>query len=78
MQYFEFLRTWKNKHQDPKLHETGKQRNKKKSKEQKKDKISLSFNKTGKGCVLDKNRKVLIIKFVQHIYKNTFITEGFF
>lgn len=35
MRYFEFLRTWKRKYQQPKLHETNKQINKNKPKEQK-------------------------------------------
>ena len=82
MQYFEFLRSWQRKtktkkHQEPKLHKTDKQRNKKKPKEQK-DKMLLLLNKIGKGCILDKNRKPSVIEVVQNSYKGSFITEEYF
>ena len=37
----------------------------------------LLFNKIGKGCVLDKNRKV-VIEVVKNSYRGSFITEGYF
>ena len=40
-------------------------------------KISLLFNKAGKGCVLDKSRKA-VIEVVKKSYKGSFITEGYF
>ena len=43
----------------------------------KKDKILLLFNKVGKGCVLDKGRKV-ITEAVKNSYKGSFITEVYF
>ena len=36
----------------------------KKTKRNKKGKILFLFSKIGKGCILDKNRKVLVIKVV--------------
>ena len=43
----------------------------------KKGKILLLFNKVGKGCVLDKGRKV-ITEVVKNSYKGSFITEVYF
>ena len=43
----------------------------------KKGKILLLFNKVGKGCVLDKGRKV-ITEVVKNSYKGSFITEVHF
>ena len=40
-------------------------------------KMSLLFNKAGKGCVLDKSRKA-VIEVVKKSYKGSFITEGYF
>ena len=37
----------------------------------------LLFNKIGKGCVLDKSRKVRT-EVVKNSYKCSFITEGYF
>ena len=36
----------------------------KRNQRNKKDKMILLFSKIGKGCILDKNRKVLVIKVV--------------
>ena len=49
----------------------------KKNQRGKKGKISLLFNKVGKGCVLDKCRKV-ITEVVKNSHKGSFITEGYF
>ena len=49
-------------------------RSKKKTKK-KKGKMLLLFNKIGKGCILDKNRKVLVIEVVWNSYKGSFITD---
>ena len=43
----------------------------------KKGKILLLFNKVGKGCVLDKGRKV-ITEVVKNSYKSSFIKEVYF
>ena len=43
----------------------------------KKGKILLLFNKVGKGCVLDKGRKV-ITEVVKNSYKSSFIREKYF
>ena len=43
----------------------------------KKGKILLLFNKAGKGCVLDKGRKV-ITEIVKNSYKASFIKEVYF
>ena len=43
----------------------------------KKGKILLLFNKVGKGCVLDKSRKV-ITEVIKNSCKGSFITEGYF
>ena len=43
----------------------------------KKGKMLLLFNKVGKGCVLDKGRKV-ITEVVKNSYKGSFITEVYF
>ena len=43
----------------------------------KKGKILLLFNKVGKGCVLDKGRKV-ITEVVKNSYKGSFIKEVYF
>ena len=40
----------------------------------KKDKMLLLFNKVGKGCVLDKGRKI-ISEVIKNSYKGSFITE---
>ena len=81
MQYFETLRSWQRKkknkkHQAPKLQETD--RETKRNQKNKRGKVLLLFNKIGKGCILDKNRKVLVIEVVQSTYKGSFITEGIF
>ena len=34
----------------------------KRNRRNKKDKMLVLFNKIGKGCILDKNRKALVIK----------------
>ena len=39
--------------------------------------LLLLFNEIGKGCVLDKSRKV-IIEVVKNSYQGSFITEGYF
>ena len=49
----------------------------KKTQRDKKGKILLLFNKVGKGCVLDKGRKV-ITESVKISYKGSFITEVYF
>ena len=43
----------------------------------KKSKMLLLFNKIGKGCVLDKNRKV-VIEVVKNSYRGSFMSDGFF
>ena len=43
----------------------------------KKGKILLLFNKVGKGCVLDKSRKV-ITEVIKNSCKGSFITGGYF
>ena len=43
----------------------------------KKGKILLLFNKVGKGCVLDKGRKV-ITEVAKNSYKGGFIKEVYF
>ena len=50
----------------------------KRNQRNKKGKMLLLFNKIGKGCILNKNRKVLVIKVVQNSYTGSFITEGYF
>ena len=42
----------------------------------KKGKISL-FNNIGKGCILNKSKK-LVIEAAKNSYKDSFITEGYF
>ena len=49
----------------------------KENQREKKCKMLLLFNKVGKGCVLDKGRKV-ITEFVKISYKGSFITEVYF
>ena len=49
----------------------------KENKRDKKCKMLLLFNKVGKGCVLDKGRKV-ITESVKISYKGSFITEVYF
>ena len=44
----------------------------KRSQRNKKDKMLLLFNKIGKGCILDKSRKVLVIEAVYNSYKSIF------
>ena len=43
----------------------------------KKGKMLLLFNKVGKGCVLDKGKKV-ITEIVKNSYKGSFIKEVYF
>ena len=52
-------------------------REKKENQRDKKGKMLLLFNKFGKGCVLDKSRKV-ITEVVKNSYKYGFITEVYF
>ena len=49
MWYIEFLRTWQNEQQDPKLHEADKQRNNKKPKEQKRAKYHYHLIRLARG-----------------------------
>ena len=49
----------------------------KENQREKKGKILLLFNKVGKGCVLDKSRKV-ITEVMKNSCKGSFITEGYF
>ena len=44
----------------------------KRSQRNKKDKMLLLFKKIGKGCILDKSRKVLVIEIVYNSYKSIF------
>ena len=50
----------------------------KRNQRNKKGKMLLLFNKIGKGCILNKNRKVLVIEVVQNSYTGSFIKEGYF
>ena len=50
----------------------------KRNQRNKKGKMLLLFNKIGKGCILNKNRKVLVIEVVQNSNTGSFITEGYF
>ena len=40
-------------------------------------KMLLLFNKVGKGCVLDKDRKI-ITEVIKNSYKSSFVTELYF
>ena len=50
----------------------------KRNQRNRKGKMLLLFNKIGKGCILNKNRKVLVIEVVQNSYTGSFVTEGYF
>ena len=52
----------------------------KRNQRNKKGKVLLLFNKIGKGCILDKNRKVLVNKKLSRLVSNkgSFIAEEHF